>query len=509
MIRSLPMLALLAGCAAAESAPKADAAMDLGAPGAMASGVLRIDVVPPGEVDGARALPQTHIVEAAAGDALALALFATRSLDGVVRGTTVQPWPDRAASTPASPIPTDVVPIEATLAFVGPNDALGGTAVSDARTGAFHLEVPAYPDAGWLRVMPSDGTLPFSVLPWDTASLADAAAADEAPTPLELPLGIPVWGRIQDASGIPVGRVTLRLATADGTTRGTTFEAGPDGRFLARVATPGAYVLQVPGGPTPVDGPVLPTLALPVEVADAESGVQVDVEVGAVQALVLRGAVEDADGAPLEDARVRLRSRSLDGVPGTLELERRTDSTGRFYAEVLPGRWDVSVLAPPARTDTPVRIQDVVVTTSASLGVVTLGRSERLAGIVREPSGAPAADVLLTATQDDATGDTWSGRTDADGRFSLAVPGGTYVLAAQPADGVGARTATAATTGLAIDLTLDDGAWVTGTVRLDGTAAGWSLLHFRDGAGGDLLGIATADADGTFALRLPVGTPTQ
>jgi hypothetical protein len=156
-----------------------------------------------------------------------------------------------------------------------------------------------------------------------------------------------------------------------------------------------------------------------------------------------------------------------------------------------------------------VRLQDVLVTTSASLGVVTLGRPERLSGIVREPSGAPAADVLLTATQEDATGDTWSGRTDPDGRFSLAVPGGTYVLAAQPADGVGARTATAATTGLAIDLTLDDGAWVTGTVRLDGTAAGWSLLHFRDGTGENLLGIATADADGTFALRLPLGAPTQ
>ncbi len=507
----LPLTVLLAACADSSLAAKSDAAADLEAAGAATGGALRIDVLPPGDIDGQRVLPQTLRVDGGAWEALPLELWPTRTLDGILHGTAVQVWPDLAdlGDGPAAPIPTELVPIEATLAFTGPDGALGGAAVSDARTGAYHLETPAYPDAGTLRIVPSDGTLPFAVLPWDAASVAEDAADDAAATALDLPLGIPVWGRIHDAPGRPIGRASLRLSTEDATTWGTTFEAGPDGRFLARVAAPGRYILHLVGGPTPVDGPVVPALAVPVDVSTAETGANVDVNVGDVQTLVLRGAVEDAAGAPLENARVRLRSRSLEGAPGSLELERRTDGTGRFYAEVLPGRWDVEVLAPPTHTDSPVRLEDVEVSASATLGVLTLGRSERLSGIVRDPAGAPAGDVLLTATRAGWTGDTWVGRSDAGGRFSLTVPGGAYALTAQPADGAGARTSIEATTGLAVDLTLAEGAWVTGTVGLDGAPAAWSMLRIHDPVSDELLGIATADAEGAFALRLPTGTPAQ
>ncbi len=493
--------ALLAGCSSYNLA-KEDAAADF-AWEAAAPGTLRLDIVPPSEVDGRTLLPQSLVVAPGDYEGLDLELLPTLTLTGNVLADITTGWNGAVGA------PTARVPVEATLSVAGPGGALGGVAISDPLDGSFSLSLPAYRDLLSLQVLPKRGDTAFLALPLDLATYdpsADAVAPVLSPL---LSLGAPIYGRVVDASGAGIARAPLRLGRADGSILGSRFEASETGWFVAHVAEPGAYRIQVDGGPAPVSGPVLPSTSVEVVVDDLAQGARVDVPVGEVDGIVVSGAVEDEDGAAVRGAEIVFESLSLEGANGSLVVTRTTDDTGRFYVEALPGRWRVEVRPPHDAAASPVVLEEVVVADSAQLGVVTLPAPEDLEGVVMDAGGAPAAGVLVTARQDGFGGQVWTATTGGDGSFALRVQAGDYALTLTPPDLSvdGALTVVSARTNAPATWTLDPGTVLSGALGLDGTPVPWALIDVIDASTGARVGLATTDGDGTFSMRVHVEEP--
>lgn len=495
----LPLLpAFLAACSSynlAKNVEGADLAWESAAPG-----TLRLDVVPPSDVGGRTLLPQSLVVSPGDYEALALELLPTLTVTGYVLADLTTGWNGAVAT------PTARVPVEATLSVAGPGGALGGVAVSDPIDGRFTLALPAYREALTLAVLPKRGDTAFLALPLDLAAFdggSDSAAAVLAPV---LSLGAPIYGRVVDAAGAGLAGAPLRLGCADGSIVGGRFEASATGWFVAHVAEPGAYRLHVEGGPTPVSGPVLPTMSVDVVVDDMTQGARVDVPLGEVDGIVVSGAVEDEDGAAVRGAEVVFESLSLDGANGSLVLTRTTDDTGRFYVEALPGRWRVEVRPPHDAVASPVVLAEVVVADSTQLGVVTLPGLEDLEGVIVDAGGSAAPGVFVTARQDGFGGQVWTATTGPDGRFALRVQAGDYALTLSPPSLAidGALTTVRARTDTPTTWALDPGALLSGTLALDGAAVPWALIDVIDASTGARVGLATTDGDGAFRMLVHV-----
>ena len=497
------LTALLAGCSSYDLA-KSDEAADLAWESA-APGTLRLDIVPPAEIDGRTLLPQSLVVPPGDYEGLELALLPTLTLTGIVRADVTTGWNGAVGA------PTARVPVEATLSVAGPGGALGGVAVSDPLDGRFTLALPAYRDSLRLQVLPKRGETAFLDLPLDMSSF-DASADAPAPAlePL-LSLGAPIYGRVVDDAGVGIAGAPLRLGRADGSILGGRFEASETGWFVAHVAEPGTYRIHVEGGPAPVSGPVLPSTSVDVVVEDLAQGARVDVPVGEVDGIVVSGAVEDEDGAAVRGAEVVFESLSLDGANGSLVVTRTTDDTGRFYVEALPGRWRVEVRPPHDAAASPVVLGEVVVADSTQLGVVTLPAPEDLEGVIVDAAGAPASGVLVTARQDGFGGQVWTATTGTDGSFALRVQAGSYALTLTPPDLSvdGALTTVRARTNTPTTWALDPGALFSGSLALEGAAVPWALIDVIDASTGARVGLATTDGDGAFSMRVHVEAPAD
>ncbi len=147
--------------------------------------------------------------------------------------------------------------------------------------------------------------------------------------------------------------------------------------------------------------------------------------------LVLRGRVTTTDGQPVALALV-----CVDTPFPTGRICRGTADDGTYEVATRPETYVVSV-SPPRGSDViagfyPDAAPDWTKARSIRIGPgdarldITLPRGVRLSGTVRDPQGAPVESA--TVNVNDASGPRYFGVTDAHGRYSVAVPRGSYTV---------------------------------------------------------------------------------
>ncbi|MFO0591175.1 MAG: erythromycin esterase family protein [Polyangiaceae bacterium] len=164
----------------------------------------------------------------------------------------------------------------------------------------------------------------------------------------------------------------------------------------------------------------------------------------------LDGVVLGPDGKPVDFALVTAVSLSDDPEDGKRPFSATTINHGKFeIADVPPGNYGLTVTGPeanvavrPGATPLPGAVGAPIVTGTYA-GVVTVTAGEpgvpmlmRLGttgalftGHVMDDGGKPIVDALVRAVRESPyEGDHFFAKTDADGKFTLAVPEGHYFL---------------------------------------------------------------------------------
>lgn len=367
-----------------------------GGPDDVPPGTLRVDVFPPSTEDAL--LPQSFGLYAA-GESYppsAWRLAPTAVLDGTLSGRVIRGW---------SAAPSEIVPLPGRLDAVShPGFLQAGAAragVGEDGNSRFEMAVPGNATYA-LAVVPADATAAaFSLEVIDVEASANLSRVLEP--------GAPVYGRATDAAGAGVEGVRMRIALpardladvgAEGVVAGAEseeFETGADGWSLARALPGQAYVLEVLTT-TLADGRVVPSTTVEFAVAD-DNGAAVDVGLGALARASVSGLVVDADGEPVQ-ATVRARGRALDEGEGTVDIvhEIDRDDDGAFTVQLAPGTYDIEFV-PGSRGATPVRLRDVAVDGSTTLGRVTLGAGTPLSGLVTDAEGMPVAGAAVNVSR--------------------------------------------------------------------------------------------------------------
>jgi carboxypeptidase family protein len=150
----------------------------------------------------------------------------------------------------------------------------------------------------------------------------------------------------------------------------------------------------------------------------------------------MEGRVVDADGSPVEDARVWAENeRGRSGSGGVLG-GRSDEGDGRFVVrDVAAGRYALQVLA-GSRGEAAVTDVRVVAGRTTNVGTITLGRGGTLQGTVVDGEGSGIAGATVVAHLDASRRrETFRSQTESSGAFELrGLPvGSLYVSAFHPA----------------------------------------------------------------------------
>lgn len=255
-----------------------------------------------------------------------------------------------------------------------------------------------------------------------------------------LEAGYTVRGTVRYKDGAPAAGAQIALLPRPGSEGAATpssrywpSRVGQDGRFEFSEVPRGPADLVVgftsfsPGANfTPHGGRRIPVQVIP------DAG-DLDIELDGV---VLRGVVVDADGRPVETAKVALRASSSSAMmlpfPPSRLAAARVSSDGRFTLHALEapkGAWVEATAEGYARSK-PVPVRQ----TDAELRI-ELQRSARVRGRVvadPKPGGALSGYVFLDDDSERAfeDGAQWSAPLGRNGEFALEVPPGKVVLAA-------------------------------------------------------------------------------
>jgi hypothetical protein len=333
---------------------------------------------------------------------------------------------------------------------------LGRDPATGAPTGGeFRLSVPATTEAFAIRLSESDltearglPTIQFSEL------LLPGLSVDPTDGTRVIPLAVLVYprvnlvtlsgtveGRPRAGGRVPLDRATLRfwsedlgapgVADAAGTIERLARSEGALGEYRVGLLPAGTYRVEI----TPPAQNELADLAIGVVsqfVNAPELGDQSGIVLEAPPRFAVGGTVVDADGRPLEGARVELRGGGdrADVAAARAEIWVRsasavTTAEGAFLALVDPGHYDV-VVEPPADARLPWAIRlDLPVTEDTSLPepiVASPGR--RLSGVANDDAGAaPGVTVeVWCLTETDASIVCGRTTTDAAGRYELLLP---------------------------------------------------------------------------------------
>ncbi len=303
------------------------------------------------------------------------------------------------------------------------------------------------------------------------------------------------------SGGEPLGGAEVRLYAAPAAEDAPWRRAGearsaPDGR--ARLpARRGAYLVaaRAPG--------LAPGRAELVRTVDEQVSVA---EVALEPATALEGKVVGPGGGPVSGARVvaiPLVSRWPSFAPPSAPPEETAvaladAAVGTFRIDGLaPGRWGLSVDAPGYH---PVLLPCVAVPEEAlAIVIEPLGA---LTGTILDAASRPAPGVLVRAASPDHGA---TGRSGADGRFTLAAPTGSYVVSAALEGRAGAAPTpvalAAGSTVRGLEVRLGPAATLDGRiVRAGGApAAGAEVALFAHGTS-EMAARVVAGADGRFAV---------
>ncbi|MEM6931941.1 MAG: carboxypeptidase-like regulatory domain-containing protein, partial [Myxococcota bacterium] len=346
----LPALALLLsipGCstqlgvaARGDDAPNAPEEFDAGTPAEAEPAVIRVDAFPsdallgPDLDDGFRALPKTSPRFRVDGtrdvDIGTLQFDTPRRFTGRILGFRLNPQV-------TSVLPGSLVPAPATVRLSLP-DTVQDYVVSTDEGGEF---------AAWVG---PETTYTLSVRSEDPSfpNFEDVLRIDDADRDIELdlPLGVPVFGRVATPAG-PISGAEVHLVDGEGLTSATAM-TDEDGWYTLRTL-PGTYAVVCDGG-NPLRRP---QITHPDIVVDDEMGAfvdfdYIDTDLSLVAGRVITEAVVDLGGS-----EVRFRSENLlgyDGVDAVWTFTARLQQGESYLAQVLPGSYDIEIVPPQRPT---------------------------------------------------------------------------------------------------------------------------------------------------------------
>jgi len=332
-------------------------------------------------------------------------------------------------------------------------------------------------------------------------------------------------GRVTGPGGNALPDITVAAYSPSGTRRGfaTTDAAGnftlalPPGSYrIAAYDDALNYATTFFSGATSFESAAAVTIA-----ASATTTMNLQLPLAAK----LTGIVTDRITlAPI--ANVRVTAYASDGNVAARAI---TNADGRYAVAVRPGGLRVVVDDPAGKYATtyvpdaesfstePVVAAAIgqTVTVDATLAIT----SHLSGGVTDATSGAPLAGITAAAYNPDGTTRAFA-ITDATGAYSIVVPAGDYRVgvfdaaliylprfyAAQPsfAGAMNVHVATEQTIG-GFDFALTKGARVSGRITASGAPLNAITIGAYD-AGGRLIGSATSDTAGNYALLLPSAT---
>jgi EmrB/QacA subfamily drug resistance transporter len=219
-----------------------------------------------------------------------------------------------------------------------------------------------------------------------------------------------IRGSVRDADGVPAGNASLTLIDIDGHQVGRT-TTRDDGRYGLATPDRGTYVLVAAAGE---HAPRAATLVV------GEQPIDFDLVLAGSGGLV--GAVRDAEGVPVQDARVVVTN-----VQGEV-VATGTSGAGGAYAfpKVARGMYTLAVSAATHRpTAVPVEVGD-----DQTRQDVALLPGARIRGVVRAEGRGPLPDARVTLV--DAAGNVVRvATTGPDGEYAFAdLTGGPYTVTA-------------------------------------------------------------------------------
>ncbi len=477
-----------AGCSdaamtSAENAGSYDESADSGAI-ASASPALRVDVRPQGS-DGY--LPQSFsLLGGHDWTNVKFQLAPTITVWGRVTGFDASPYRD--ISVPGEPD----TPVLAEISVTRDDTIAGGTLNSD-ENGQYALQVPRG-GSYQLSVLPIHPTeLPFLI---ERATFHENTTRD-----FDLGYGSPIYGMVTDSDGSPlVDPPLVRLLDAQTDIAGPATQSDASGHYMLR-ANPGDYTLQVLGD----DGDYLPTIELDVTL-DEEGLSELDVDVGYIEPFFVSGTLTSPDGDRIFDGIVRFSSQILADTPGVSVVETRTNSSGRFAAQLLPGEW-TAVFIPPYAPDgvsSPLTMDMTVSDDNLSLGSIMLPPRVTFDGRITDMFGDPVPYARVTARELYYNGATYTATADERGDYTLDVPDAGIEIIVTPPDAelAVARFLVSAPADSTSDFALNRGRALTGQVVGDGDAPAPFALVELVGPSGEIWASTLTDDQGTFTVRI-------
>lgn len=315
-----------------------------------------------------------------------------------------------------------------------------------------HVAAVSGPDG--LFTIPAGGVYPLGACPPGWLPDESPSQGSNEPGVFEIRLrpATRIAGRVVDAQGEPVAGVQVEARLA-GKTIGCAVYSPPgcpgpadhrlgdtdaDGRFVFESLEPGWYEVR--------SSDALPTTVRRLGEAGASAQ---EIELVMAEKLVrVEGRVLDADGKPVEGARVRVSgarpgtevSTGADGayrfprvLPGPQRVEARHPDLGRFSERI-------EIAGPRTRFD--VRMQP---------GTIVQGR-------ILHRDGSPAVQPRLRVDEEPV-------ELDADGRFRFSLSPGEHVVEAEARDrATAAKQVTAAGDPIDLDFELSRPATITGRI---------------------------------------------
>ena len=449
---------------------------------------FRIDVYPSDAFPSL--LPQSYQLDGISDYVgLDIELNQTVTLSGVIQGYEVNPTSDIL-------VPGQVQFVEGRVELRQANSIAGNVGYSRP-DGTYDLQVPSGEyDLLVSPIFPSN--LPFHIS--ESIQVEDNIDFD-----VEIDAGRPLFGSVQSGEE-PLTGAMVQVFDVQTNTPSAQFNLTDEGEFRVRLPDD-RNDLRIEVFRLASDAPI-PTIIEEVQLNTDSSFLEWSTDIGPLNEVKVSGRLKHPSGGMYQErALIRFKAIELQQNLGELTIETNNDTNGTFRADLLPGRWSVSII-PPFGEDTSVAPTEIELIVDENNDIqmedVFLNASVRVTGNVVDPQGLPASGVIFSCKEEGFDQHVYSTSTDTEGQFSLELPPSPCLATLTPISGNAAIQSfyfTAPSEDQLIELRLESGKEISGSLLFENAIVPFALIEIRDDEN-NLLASTLSDNDGRFNLRL-------